>query len=424
MLGIVPLTSPVRSLEDPTTQRRRHATHLLLLGQLVTLVLGACMAAAPEPTSPAPEPTSPAPVASDPGRESDRSTPPAEEASEGTRGGRSPEDPPPHTPPTPTRTPSATPVRDLPPELGAEYLPYEFIVSFSRGFVADLFSYYDRQRPALDTLFTERGLEEALVRDWRLREVEQGELRFSAEAELASFNEIAEDLKGDPPTFGIELLVDVAAGERIYLGRGGGLLEHVSSRQRRAMAFTMAYDWDLRRWRADGAGAPEVLDTALPTQPPIGPPCPWRANGKTVEQPFDDRPGIWCDGDGRGQRLRKEVVSMSTRYPCERERVAVLHFGWPLGTPQDRAAYLNEGYLEYGRDPEGYALESGWLMEGERFRADVELPEDAVYSGFTNRNIELWISPDELDRAVYVRSGGRFERWPHMGERWGVVDCN
>ena len=77
---------------------------------------------------------------------------------------------------------------------------------------------------------------------------------------------------------------------------------------------------------------------------------------------------------------------------------------------------------EYVRDPSREFLAQGWIREG--FDADAELPADAAYTGWTNGNIEIWISPAELDRAIFIRRGRTIERWPRAAERWGVIDCN
>lgn len=46
------------------------------------------------------------------------------------------------------------------------------------------------------------------------------------------------------------------------------------------------------------------------------------------------------------------------------------------------------------------------------FRAAVRLPSDAVATGYRSDRLELWLSPAESDRWVYVKSPAGTERWP------------
>jgi len=108
---------------------------------------------------------------------------------------------------------------------------------------------------------------------------------------------------------------------------------------------------------------------------------------------------------------------MSTRYPCNQGRAAILHVGQPLGTVRDRLLRW-----EYVRDPADAFLELGWVAE--RYDGNASLPRDAADTGWTNGNVDLWIRPSELDRAVYLVRGRHVERWPRANEWWGVIDCN
>jgi hypothetical protein len=53
----------------------------------------------------------------------------------------------------------------------------------------------------------------------------------------------------------------------------------------------------------------------------------------------------------------------------------------------------------------------------------VKLPDGAENTGWTNGNMDLWIDPSEVESAVYVRTAGRFERWPRA-DNPSVIDCN
>ena len=49
---------------------------------------------------------------------------------------------------------------------------------------------------------------------------------------------------------------------------------------------------------------------------------------------------------------------------------------------------------------------------------------DAVYTGWTNGNVELLIAPGDREAAIYLRRGDLVERWPRAVDPWGVIDCN
>jgi hypothetical protein len=90
--------------------------------------------------------------------------------------------------------------------------------------------------------------------------------------------------------------------------------------------------------------------------------------------------------------------------------------GLPLGTPVDM---LDRHY--YFRDPAGEAVARGWLQDS--WRRGVKLPDEAEDSGWTNGNMDLWVDPSDVEQAIYVRTGGRYERWPRGGDPT-VTDCN
>ena len=137
---------------------------------------------------------------------------------------------------------------------------------------------------------------------------------------------------------------------------------------------------------------------------------------------FDDTSGgdhrRWCDADGHGRVIAQpEQLSLFTRYPCDSGHAAILAIGEPLGSPLD-----NLVRYEYVRDPAGEFLAQGWLTAP--YRARATLPADAAYTGWTNGNIEIWLSPSDLERAIYIKRGEVVERWPRAANEWGVIDCN
>ena len=141
--------------------------------------------------------------------------------------------------------------------------------------------------------------------------------------------------------------------------------------------------------------------------------------------PFDNDAGSgitreaqrpWCADGGDGPALPADLVSLHTRFPCDAGKIAILTIGLPLGTPADPV-----DTHQYLRDPARKAAERGWLDEP--WTRNVQPPDDAEDTGWTNGNMDLWIDPSEVEEAVYVRTGGTFERWPR-GIDPSVTDCN
>ena len=129
------------------------------------------------------------------------------------------------------------------------------------------------------------------------------------------------------------------------------------------------------------------------------------------------RSAPWCDEGGLGRSISSDQLVLLTRYPCDTGTAAVLNLGRPLGTsldPLDR--------WEYVRDPAGEFLAQDWLTAP--YDGHATLPTDATDTGWTNGNVDLWISPSDLDHAVYLVRGDVVERWPRAARSWGVIDCN
>ena len=110
----------------------------------------------------------------------------------------------------------------------------------------------------------------------------------------------------------------------------------------------------------------------------------------------------WKDGDGR--KVSREVI-VSYRGPehCEWDSAVFLEIGWPLGTP-----IRPERRRTYVRDPEGLFRRH---LRSE-FDPKTDLPRDAAATGYHTDDAELWVSPRDVDRAVYLVRGERVERWP------------
>lgn len=64
---------------------------------------------------------------------------------------------------------------------------------------------------------------------------------------------------------------------------------------------------------------------------------------------------------------------------------------------------------QYVRDPEGLFRD----VLADRYTTDVELPEDAVYTGLSTDTFKLWIA-QSLATAVIIEVDGAFEQWPRV----------
>jgi hypothetical protein len=112
--------------------------------------------------------------------------------------------------------------------------------------------------------------------------------------------------------------------------------------------------------------------------------------------------GPWTDR--RGREVREDVISTyEGAEHCEWDSAVFLHVGWPLG----RAARDASEARQYIRDPEG-------LFEDEvrlPFDDDAALPRHAEYTGYHLGDVELWLSPTDAAKAVYLVDDGDVERW-------------
>jgi hypothetical protein len=113
--------------------------------------------------------------------------------------------------------------------------------------------------------------------------------------------------------------------------------------------------------------------------------------------------GHWTDG--RGEEVPDSVlVTYRGAEHCDWQSAVFLITGWPLGTQHATAA----GARMYVRDPEG--LFPDLLLA--TFDAETELPHEARFTGYRRGDAELWISPAEAGRAIFIVRGDDAERWP------------
>jgi hypothetical protein len=123
----------------------------------------------------------------------------------------------------------------------------------------------------------------------------------------------------------------------------------------------------------------------------------------------------WSDEwtDSRGNEVPDSVlVTYRGAEHCDWQSAVFLETGWPLGTRHVTGA----GARMFVRDPDG--LFSDQLLA--EFDDNAELPRDARSTGYRRGDVELWLSPSEADRALFVVRA-EVERWPRARERFGCA---
>lgn len=141
----------------------------------------------------------------------------------------------------------------------------------------------------------------------------------------------------------------------------------------------------------------------------------WRANllGVRTERPFGSvatafdltppYPGYVWTRDGRPVSTN-ELATMAGPDHCGWGSATFLLIGWPPGTFAATAARARQ----YIRDPHGVIQ----VPDREPLQRDVKLPADARATGYRLGAIELYLSPSDEDRWIYVVGPSNVERWP------------
>lgn len=141
----------------------------------------------------------------------------------------------------------------------------------------------------------------------------------------------------------------------------------------------------------------------------------WRANllGVRTERPlgsvataFDQtppHPGYTWTREGR-EVSQFELVTIAGPGHCGWESATFLFVGWPSGT----VATDGSQSRQYIRDPRG-VIQGPFRVLLER---DVKLPSDVKPTGHKLGAIELFLSPSDEDRWIYVAGPSNIERWP------------
>jgi hypothetical protein len=306
-------------------------------------------------------------------------------------------------------------------EFDGDSYPDGYTSAVTQEFLDGLAGVYDHPEAAnVCRLFTDEGWHAALAADWRLRDAAQGELRFDLDHVVRLVYESEYDHASRPPRFEVDAIYDIAPGARTHRADTNAVVGTSIDAER--LGFHLSFAFDGRLWRVEDVG-PVSPDNAtwlvLRTKPSgVAGPCSGFVRDAPQSAFDDDANRRWCDGDGRGVLLQfGEQYTLLTRYPCDTGHAAILGIGDPIGRPVDPLVRR-----EFVRDPLGEFLQQGWVDAP--FDGAATLPADAVYTGWTNGNVELWIAPGERNSAIYVRRGDLVERWPRAVDPWGVIDCN
>lgn len=131
--------------------------------------------------------------------------------------------------------------------------------------------------------------------------------------------------------------------------------------------------------------------------------------GVTPAQLFDHAP-LWPGyaWSFQGKTVGWQVIASSAGPAhCGLESATFLTLGWPPGTASGTSARARQ----YVRDPRN-VLRGYHLLTSLDLHAP--LPADARSTGLRYGGVEIYVSPQSLDQAVYVVGGGVTERWPRI----------
>lgn len=135
-------------------------------------------------------------------------------------------------------------------------------------------------------------------------------------------------------------------------------------------------------------------------------PAPGVAPGSFVGTWYDEEGDPTYYHDEEGWHLELHVINGAEH--CGWQSASFLTLAWPIGSDVEDGS--EENVRSYVRDPGGVL--SGDLAVPPP-DLDAALPEDAASTGYHRGDWQLWVSPGDVDEAVYLVAGnGIVERWP------------
>lgn len=155
-------------------------------------------------------------------------------------------------------------------------------------------------------------------------------------------------------------------------------------------------------YRIDGV---VKVATVLLNGPAQGAPAGWHLESWARCDPSEFRDEeLWADGweiwtDTEGRRVPTyEVFSARGPEHCDWTAMTFLRLG-----DNEEQAYVRRAWAEYVGD-----------HFAEPYRAAVELPGDAIDTGYRREGRHLWLSPDRKRAYVGAPGAGSVELWPRM----------
>jgi hypothetical protein len=116
------------------------------------------------------------------------------------------------------------------------------------------------------------------------------------------------------------------------------------------------------------------------------------------------------DGTDKASRFALELAVRKGDKHCDWDSVTFLEIAWPLGTVVHSGEGVRQRARQYVRGPSSTLRD---LSLRSSFDPNASLPENASDTGYqSSDDWQLWISPDDVDRHVYLLNGSRVERWP------------
>jgi len=141
-------------------------------------------------------------------------------------------------------------------------------------------------------------------------------------------------------------------------------------------------------------------------------PGPGVEPGSFVGTWFDEQGNPTYFKDERGWHLELHVINGAEH--CGWQSASFLTLAWPIGSDFQGGEDGEDAARSYVRDPEG-VLAGDFGVPPPELAAS--LPGGASYSGYHRGDWQLWVSPSDIDEAVYlVAANGSVERWPRSGQ--------
>lgn len=124
---------------------------------------------------------------------------------------------------------------------------------------------------------------------------------------------------------------------------------------------------------------------------------------------LDEHDAPVADGLVRDDGVRLTLQVSFGPDHCDWDKIVLLDLAWPLGS--EVTTFSEDTSRQYARDLDGVFADRSRTA----YAADVEVPEDAVDTGYHRQGNRLLVGPTSAEDAVFVeRPDGTVERWPRV----------